>query len=78
VAGVEPGLIRQLVEDLVFDVVDERREVVRVAAGVPDPARECASSVEEVPVFAKRADEVPEPSQRPQPSFVADMAGTRF
>src|SRR5690606_13482366 len=40
VAGIEPGVVRQPVEDLPLDVVDEGLEVLLVAEGVADPAGE--------------------------------------
>ncbi|GAB3940503.1 hypothetical protein GCM10027614_24300 [Micromonospora vulcania] len=52
VAGVEPGLVRQLVEQLVLDVVDQRGEPLRILVGVTDATREEAVAGEEVRVPA--------------------------
>jgi hypothetical protein len=40
VAGVEPGFVGQLVEELVLDVVDQRGEAVRILLRVPDTTGE--------------------------------------
>src|SRR4051794_3433691 len=42
VAGVEPGLVGEAVEDLGADVVEQRGEGVLVAEGVADATREQA------------------------------------
>src|SRR6476620_3957177 len=48
VAGVEPGLVGEAVEDLGADLVDQGREGVRVSEGVADTAREEAVACPEV------------------------------
>jgi hypothetical protein len=37
VAGIEPGFVGEAVEQLVLDVVDERGEVLGVAASIATP-----------------------------------------
>src|SRR5690606_24400471 len=48
VAGVDPGLVRQYVEDLGLDVVDQAGERLRILVGVADTAREQAVAGEDV------------------------------
>src|SRR5438270_385922 len=48
VAGIDPGVVRQLVEELVLDVVDQGVEVLLRTEGVADAAGEQAVAGEQV------------------------------